>query len=238
MIIDRSYTYLLVNLGSFLIPFIFSFHPKLQFHKTWKAFFPAVVITGAIFISWDVVFTRLGIWSFNSDYDIGVNFLGIPMEEWLFFFCIPYASVFTYHCLRTLISFDITRIISNAITIFVVSIITIAGFVFLERLYTSVTFLCTSLFLIAHAYKLFPWTNLGKFYIIYGILLLPFLITNGILTGSWIDYPVVRYNPNHIIGIRILTIPIEDTIYGLFLILLNVTIYDWFLKRQKYDPVR
>ncbi len=235
MTIDPSYTYLLVNLCSISVPFIFSFHPKLQFYRTWKAFFPAVLVTGAIFIAWDVFFTSIGIWSFNERYIIGQKLLGIPLEEWLFFFCIPYASVFTYHCLKVLLRFRNTENLNKIVTYILIPIITIVGFIYLGRLYTSVTFLITSLFLIAHAFGLFSSTNLGRFYIIYAILLIPFLITNGILTGSWIDEAVVRYNPAHILGPRILTIPVEDTIYGLLLILLNVTIYEWLLSKRKSE---
>jgi lycopene cyclase domain-containing protein len=231
--IDKSYTYLLVNLGSLIVPFIFSFHPKLQFYKTWRAFYPSVFITGAFFISWDVLFTSMSIWSFNEDYVIGVYLLGIPLEEWLFFFCIPYASVFTYHCFKILLKLENTKLVKNITIYLLIPLITVVAFIFLNRLYTSVTFLLTALFLVAHALGFFSATNLGKFLVVYLILLIPFLITNGILTGSWIDEPVVFYNPDHILGPRILTIPIEDTIYGLFLLLLNVTIYEWLLNRNK-----
>ena len=66
---------------------------------------------------------------------------------------------------------------------------------------------------------------LSKFYITYLLLLLPFLIVNGLLTGTGLAGPVVWYSPAHIIGPRILTIPIEDVFYGMDLILLNVMIY-------------
>ena len=77
--------YLLINLCSISIPFLFSFHKRLEFHKSWPALWPALVITAAIFIVWDVWFTEMGIWSFNPDYLIGWNILGLPLEEWLFF---------------------------------------------------------------------------------------------------------------------------------------------------------
>jgi len=37
---------------------------------------------------------------------------------------------------------------------------------------------------------------------------------------------VVWYNPNEIIGLRIITIPIEDTIYALTCLLLPITILE------------
>ena len=68
--------------------------------------------------------------------------------------------------------------------------------------------------------------NLKMFYRAYGILLIPFLITNGLLTGSFIEDQVVWYNDNYNLGIRILTIPVEDVFYGMLLILLNIIIYE------------
>jgi len=56
MIPDR-WVYMAVNIGLFIVPFIFSFHPKLKFIKTWRAFGPAVLITVSAFIILDIVFT-------------------------------------------------------------------------------------------------------------------------------------------------------------------------------------
>jgi lycopene cyclase domain-containing protein len=69
---------------------------------------------------------------------------------------------------------------------------------------------------------------LGRFYFGYIYSLIPFFIVNGILT----NLPVVTYNNAENLGIRITNIPIEDTIYCLLLLLMNVTVYEWLKARN------
>jgi lycopene cyclase domain-containing protein len=75
---------------------------------------------------------------------------------------------------------------------------------------------------------------MGRFYFAYAILLVPFFIINGLLTGSFIEEEVVWYNPDHILGIRIGTVPFEDLFYGLLLILMNIAIMEWLEERAYY----
>ena len=60
---------------------------------------------------------------------------------------------------------------------------------------------------------------IGKASFIYLVLMPGFLAVNGILTGTGLESPIVNYNPKDFIGFRILTIPIEDTVYGYEMIL-------------------
>ena len=226
-----NYLYLYINFFTILIPFLFSFHPKLLFYKTWNAFFPAVIIAGIIFLVWDAYFTHLGVWGFNPDYLTGITLVNLPLEEVLFFFCIPYACVFTFHCLDVLLLNKSFRFNDKIVTpVLVVALIIMSIFQY-QKIYTLVTFISLGALLAYSKYFLkVQW--LDKFYFVYAILLLPFLIVNGILTGTGLDSPVVWYNNEEIIGIRILTIPVEDIFYGMLLILLNLLIYQ-FLKRKK-----
>ena len=61
------------------------------------------------------------------------------------------------------------------------------------------------------------------------IILIPFLIVNGFLTAI----PVVLYNDAENLGIRIYTIPFEDTFYGMLLVMMNISIYSKLSGRNK-----
>lgn len=222
--------YLLLNLGSISIPFLFSFHPKLKFYKLWKALFLSLLLTMLIFIPWDVIFTKNGFWGFNDNYFLGLSILGLPVEEWLFFVCIPYACVFTHYALlyyfpNIKISKKNTLFISGILS----TILLILTLLNTDKWYTLVNF--------AYALILIPiivknnLELLQKFFLTFIVMLIPFFLVNGILTGSMIVDEVVWYNNDENLGIRLFTIPVEDTIYAFTLILTNIFLTEYFRKR-------
>lgn len=226
-----KHTDLLVNLCAFAVPFLFSFHPKLKFYKVWNAFFPAAIISALLFVLWDILFTQLGVWRFNPSYITGNYFLNLPVEELLFFFCIPYCCIFSYHCFtqfnKLQLSDKLTTIISNIL----ISFLVLTAIVAFPKLYITVTFFLLAMLLIIVKYILnSQW--LGRFYGVYLVLLIPFLIVNGILTGTGLQEPVVIYNDTQNLGLRILTIPVEDVFYGMLLILLNVLLFETFKRKH------
>ncbi len=218
-----NHLYLLLNLGSVSIPFIFSFHPKLKFYTYWKSLFLSILITMCIFIPWDVIFTNNGFWGFNEAYFLGSKIFGLPIEEWLFFICIPYACVFTHYALlfyfpNKKISLKNVKIISYLF----VAILLLTIIFNYNKWYTLVNF-TYAIILITIILK----TNielLQTYFLTFLVMLIPFFIVNGILTGSFIENEVVWYNNDENLGIRLFTIPIEDTIYAFSLILTNLYI--------------
>ena len=67
---------------------------------------------------------------------------------------------------------------------------------------------------------------INHFYFTYLVILIPFFASNAILTGTFIEDEVVWYNNMENLGIRILTIPIEDFVYGFSLILFVLLIQE------------
>lgn len=226
-----AYTYLMVNLGCIIVPFLFSFHPKLKFYDEWGNFLLPCLLVGAFFLAWDILFTSLGVWHFNPAYVIGVFLWGLPLEEYLFFICIPFACVFSYHAFITLLDFKRP---SKAVTIIYAALsaaLLIIAWLNIHALYTATTFLLLSLTL---AYFLFRrYHFLTAFFVCFLFILIPFTISNGILTGSFLGRVVVFYNDSENLGIRLLTIPVEDIFYGKLLLLLNVFGFEMMRKRNR-----
>lgn len=223
--------YLLVDLVAVAIPFMFSFHPKLQFYMKWKTLLIGTFTVGILFIVWDIIFTKYGVWGFNPQYLSGVYLFNLPIEEWLFFICIPYASIFTHYSLIKLSGFQLNFKVTGVITILLFGISLMIAVIFRERMYTFVTFLLSSVVLLfgLKSYK----KLLSQFYLTYLVILIPFFLVNGILTGSFIENEVVWYNNNENLGIRLFTIPVEDIFYGFNLLIMNVMIMEYLLHRKE-----
>ena len=226
-----TFVYLAVDLGCILFPFLFSFHPRFAFYKHWRYFVLPCLAVAAFFILWDILFTHLGVWSFNSRYVCGIWFFGLPVEELLFFICVPYACTFTYYCVVRYTSLERFVTAASIANWVMAAGLAVVGLLHPGQLYTSVTFVLLAVVLIVAALR--RWQFMPAFYTTFLLILLPFFISNGILTGTGIAEPVVRYNDAHNLGIRMLTIPVEDTFYGMLLLLLNVAGYEWMKRKEQ-----
>lgn len=229
-----KYLYLWLNIGSFIIPFLFSFHPRLQFYRKWKQLFVGILVMMAIFIPWDIVFTENGIWGFNPDYLIGIDFLGLPIEEWLFFICIPYACIFTHYALLELSpKFRFGKVTTNIIYITLVTTLILVLWYYYDRWYTLVNFIYGLLILALVQTKRKQLLN--TFFATYLVILIPFFIVNGILTGTGIEEQVVWYNNAENLALRMRTIPVEDIIYNLGMLLTVLFVTELALGKPAAD---
>lgn len=224
-------TYLLLNLVAISIPLILSFDKKVHYYKRWKYLFPAIGISLIIFIIWDIIFTYKGVWGFNPIHLSGIEIINLPLGEWLFFITVPYSCVFLYDVFKAYLKKDPFRYISRPLSFFLMGFLLVFSLLHYDKIYTFTTFLFLA-FLIAFLELVFRVKFMGWFYFAFMIVLIPFLIMNGILTGSFIEEEIVWYNNAENLSFRVFTIPIEDFFYGMLLILVNVSIYE-FLQNRK-----
>ena len=225
--------YLLLNLGSISVPFLYSFHPRLQLHKRFLWIFISILLTMVIFIPWDVIFTIHEIWGFNDTYFLGAKLLSLPIEEWLFFICIPFACVFTHYALLLYFpNLKLNRQVTKAISIGLITLLLILAVVNYDKWYTVINFsLAIPLTFIVYNYNT---KLLQHFFLTFLVMLIPFFIVNGILTGSFITDQVVWYDNTENLGIRMGTIPVEDSIYAYTMILCNLVLTEFFVKKFQH----
>lgn len=224
------YAYLMLMGGSFFFPFILSFDKKVAFYKSWPYLFPALLLTGLFFWPLDIVYTVYGIWGFNPDY-YSWSFLGLPDGEWLFFLIVPYCCVFIYACLNAYIERDILAPYLRYLDWFFLVAFLLVGFSNLGRAYTGVKFLMPAGLLILNIW-VFRTTWRSRFYLAFLVSCVPFALVNGVLTGGFLEKPIVLYNDAHnltsVLGHRMVSIPFDDFAYNFLLLLICVNWFEYF----------
>ena len=228
-LLETKWAYSYIHLFAFVPVFLLSFDTRVRYCAYWRTLFPAIGIMAVLFIVWDAYFGYAGVWGFNDVYTTGLRWLGLPWEEWMFFITVPFASFFIYACLNTYFPTDPLKVYDKWISLGLVSVLLLSALWYLDRLYTASTFILTG-GLLLYNYIYIPNTYRTLFFRAYLIILIPFLLCNGILTGVVTQGPIVVYNPQEFMGLRITTIPLEDSAYG-FLLLLGVVSFQEFFKK-------
>lgn len=221
--------YLLLNILTFGT-FLLSFDKKVHFYTYFKFISLGIAVNMLLFIPWDIWFTHKAYWGFNSTYLIGLNIFNLPLEEWLFFITVPFSCVFIHYVLKAYFSNPIKLKFTKSFWKYFSFVIFIIGFLSYKQMYTFVTFSITALVVYVLNKKYSNFMN--QFMFTYIVALIPFVMVNGVLTGSITTEPIVWYNNEENFGIRFLTIPIEDFVYNLLLLIIPTFITDFFNKKQ------
>jgi len=221
--------YLYLLLGSLLVPLLYSIF-VLDIIKYWKQFSLSTIIIAVVFLIWDYFFTKAGIWGFNDNYCLGMKIFKMPIEEWLFFLIIPFCSLFIHYAFVHLFpTFQLRKKLAIYITIALIATSIIFVLMNFSKSYTVVSF--TVLTFVLSLGLIYHKILLQKFYFTFLIILIPFFIINGILTGFLTTSPVVWYNDLENLGFRIYTIPIEDIGYCFSLLFGNLIIFENLKKK-------
>ncbi len=226
-----AYTYSAILFFTVIICFIASYDKRIYFNRHFGEFLKSAIIVAIPFIAWDIWFTAKGVWWFNTDYTLGIVLAGLPIEEWLFFICIPFSCIFTYFCFEKFFRLGWLCGFNNLIVFISVVICSVMALLHYDKIYTLITAIATLTTLIyLHFIVRAEW--IGKASLVFTVLMLGFLPVNGVLTGTGLESPIVNYNPRDFLGVRILTIPIEDAVYGYTQFLLVLYFFKLFKKRN------
>lgn len=224
--------YIILDIGSVSIPLFYSvFEKKFHFIQYLKPLLISILITTTTFIIWDIWFTEIGVWGFNSNYLIGHNLVNLPIEEWLFFICIPFASIFTHEVLKYFFpKIGMTDPFGYLLAFLLIGLSLVTAFTYHDHLYTFVNFSFFGIIVLIG--YLINKKELYRFFISYLVVLIPFFFVNGLLTGSFIEEEVVWYNNRETLSIRLGTIPLEDIFYGFSMIFMSILLFHQLLKRK------
>jgi lycopene cyclase domain-containing protein len=200
------------------------------FFSNLKYLFPAIVFSGAIYVIWNLRFEEKSIWVFNQDFLSGISILKLPLEEWIYFLVMPFSGVFIYEFVKyRFTKFEYPNTFLAVSLVLLVIFGTIAYFS-RQKLYPFFTFFLLFIYLGYTVFRNRFKKHYTKFYLAYFILLIPFIIIDGFITAL----PAIEYNPAHIFGIRLYTIPIENFASLFLLLIINITIYEYLKERRIY----
>ncbi len=215
-----QYEYLIFNLLVISGPLIFGFFRSFYFVDKWLPAAGSIILVGIPYIIWDALVTGQH-WTFNSHYVTGAYISGLPVEEWLFFFTVPFACLFSWEM--------ITRNTEDRVFAGMrrlrpyLYLLPVAGVLMFSRgvEYTGLVFIFIGIAIFADHFLRTDLILSRRFYIYLGLIILFTLVFNGYLTAR----PVVLYGEAYQLGWRIITIPVEDFGYGISLLFLNTSIY-------------
>ena len=208
-----GYTYLFIDLLILLVPLLFTFHRRIRYDRRFPALAGSIAVVAPCYLAWDVLAARRGEWSFNAAHVLGVEVLGLPVEEILFFVVVPYSCLFIYESLalfRADRALRLPRRWLAGAALVLAALALLAG----GRGYTWKALASCALFLsfgcVARPY----FVASARYWVWLGICYIPFLVFNSVLTML----PVVEYGDAAILGPRIGTIPVEDFLYNFSLL--------------------
>lgn len=218
-----NYEYIIFNIIVFSGPFVLSFDRKVHFYTHWSTFLKALILPAAIFIFWDTQVAGSH-WWFNEAFTLHYRIGHLPVGEWLFFFTVPYACLFTWEVFKAYFKNNTVKTgpVYNPY-LWGLMINLSALLYFFEMEYTGLALAALSSAVLSDRYLKTYLLKRSLFLWLLALIIFFTLVFNGYLTAR----PVVLYDYSFQLKLLIGTIPVEDFIYGLALMYHVVVLYEW-----------
>lgn len=207
--------YAILDILAVLGPLALSFDRRVRYLEHWKSILLASILVAIPFVLHDSYFTQHAIWGFNPDYLIGIEFFHLPIEEWSFFVIVPFCCYFIYQCCQYYFKKPRTKVMNRIVQFLILVYIAFVLFNPTAGIY-SYWVSCSSFLVLTIWFVATKNDHQGLSFL---ISLIPFLLMNGALTGSFTEEPIVWYEETAKVAGRIGTIPFEDVLYAFTLII-------------------
>ena len=226
----KQYIYLCILITLILLPFVISRKHLSPFLNNAKYYLPAILFSEAIFILWDKRFAGLQIWEYHGEFLTGTDIGGLPLEEWIFFFAMPFFSFYVYERVKSGFSGANRPNFSVALSLVLLILFIGLAWNMRQKLYPFFTFFLLSVYFGYTIFRNRFKKHLTMFYITFLISLVPFMAIR--ITIS--SVPLVTFNIRHTTGFSIFSAPAEDLGYLFLLLIMNITIYEYLRERRYY----
>jgi lycopene cyclase domain-containing protein len=173
------------------------------------------------FVVWDLYVTGY-FWTFNPHYITGVQFVHIPIEEFLFFLTTSYTCLFVWTTMKTHIR---STLIHKPIYLYISAVVVPSIFISLAQHLWYTALVSAGLFFtlcMDGIFKTYIYTRTLTYKYIAVIIGFTALF-NYYLTAR----PVVLYNQSVKTNILIGPIPAEDFVYGVVFIISVIILYEY-----------
>jgi lycopene cyclase domain-containing protein len=232
-ILMGHFAYAEILLAIFVPVAIISFITPISRYRRYGPLLISIAIVDPFYIIWDQLAVIYGTWSFNSAEVTGIYFFHLPIEEVAFFLVVPFSTILIYEAVNSHIHGKFKEGTTSAIAMVFFSILIIFGIFNINRSYTSVaSFFAAGSIAIGTALDRTLMSS-KSLWIYMAVSYIPFVFFDHLM----VTLPVFTYGINAIIGIRILSIPLEEFEYVFSLLLLYVIFYDlsarWISGRLK-----
>lgn len=198
-----------------------------RFRSFWHLWKPLLMTYAFVSVPWiaiDALSHARGWWDYDPAYVSGVEFVGLPIEEIVFFFTVPFACLFLWWALQK--HWGRAAIPQRTRQLLIAGAVAIGGYFLMigildgkERtLFDAVLYLG-----VVAVIALSRLSREAVFWRWSAIVFVLFLMFNSILTAL----PIVVYDESFMTGWRIGTIPIEDTLYNFVFLWLSVTMFEY-----------
>ncbi|AKV74120.1 MULTISPECIES: lycopene cyclase domain-containing protein [Metallosphaera] len=194
--------------------------------RNYLALLKSILVVAPLYLFWDFLATYRDSWVFNPSYVLGVYVYNLPVEEVLFFVVTPFATIMIYDFLRGRPDRRVKWGSWMGVVVGVLSIL--SSPLFMAHSYTFVDLLYLGMGLILTWVMDKGMLESLNFWKFMGLSYVPFMVFDFFLTAL----PVVEYGSGSILGVRVITIPVEDFMYSFSMLTLYTLFYRHFLGIQ------